>query len=63
MTFNIVTPTPLILFFFSILYLMLIVIVYNSYTVQKYILIKIDGVIYSYIIEITNNSYKYYTRN
>ena len=48
--------------FFSILYFTSLVIVYNNYAVQKNILIKIDGVVYSYIVEITN-SYKYYTRN
>ena len=47
--------------FFSILYLTSIVIVYYSYTVQNNILIKIDGMVYSYIVEITN-SYKYYIR-
>ena len=49
-------------FFFSILYFVLIVIVYNSYAVRNNILIKIDGMVYSYIVEITN-SYKYYIRN
>ena len=34
-------------------FFMSIVIVYNSYTVQNNMLIKIDGVVYSYIIEIT----------
>ena len=48
--------------FFSVLYFTSIVIVYNSYTVQNNILIKIDGMVYSYIVEITN-SYKYYIRN
>ena len=47
---------------FSILYFTSIVIVYNSYIVQNNILIKIDGMVYSYIVEITN-SYKYYIRN
>ena len=50
------------LYFSSILYFTSIVIVYNSYTVQNNILIKIDEVVYSYIVKITN-SYKYYTRN
>ena len=48
--------------FFSILYFRSIVIVYNSYTVPNNILIKIDGVVYSYIVELTNYC-KYYTRN
>ena len=47
---------------FSILYFTTVVTIYNSYTVQSNILIKIDGVAYSYIVEITN-SYKYYNRN
>ena len=55
------TPT-FFFFFFSILYFRSIVIVYNSYTVQNNILIKIDGGVYSYIVEMTN-SYKCYTRN
>ena len=50
------------LFSFSILYFTSIVIVCNRYTVQNNILIKIDGMVYSYIVEITN-SYKYYIRN
>ena len=41
---------------------MSIVIVYSSYTVQNNILMKIDVMVYSYIVEITN-SYKYYIRN
>ena len=49
-------------YIFSILYFTAIVIVYNSYTVQKNILIKIDRVVCSYVVEITN-SYKYDTRN
>ena len=49
-----------VMLFFSILYFTSIV--YNSYTVQNNILIKIDGMVYSYIVEITN-SYKYYIRN
>ena len=49
-------------FFFSILYFASIVIVYNSYTVQNNTLTKIDGMVYSLIVEITN-SYKYYIRN
>ena len=49
-------------FFFSILYFTSVVIVYNSYIVQNNILIKIDGMVYSYIVEITN-SYKHYIRN
>ena len=47
---------------FSILYFMSIVIIYNNYTAQNNILIKTDGVVYSYIAEITN-TYKYYSRN
>ena len=54
------TPAKTLFLFYSLF--TLIVIVYNSYTVQNNILIKIDGVVYSYIVEITN-SYKYYTRN
>ena len=34
-------------FFFSILCFTSIIIVYNNYTVQNNILIKIDGVVYS----------------
>ena len=40
--------------FSSIHYITSIVIVYESSTVQNNILIKIDGVAYSYIVEITN---------
>ena len=49
-------------YIFSILYFTAVVIVYNSYTVQNNILIKIDRVVCSYVVEITN-SYKYDTRN
>ena len=49
-------------YIFSILYFTAIVIVYNSYTVQNNILIKIDRVVCSYVVEIAN-SYKYDTRN
>ena len=38
-----------------------ILIVYNSYTLQNNIVIKIARVVYSYIVEVTN-SCKYYTR-
>ena len=47
---------------FSILYFTSIFTVYNSSTLQNNILVKIDGVVYSYRVEI-KNSYKYYTRN
>ena len=49
-------------FIFSILYFTAIVIVYNSYTVQNNILIKIDSMVCCYVVEITN-SYRYDTRN
>ena len=52
---------PSFSFFFPILYFTSIVIVYNSYTVQNNMLIKIDGMVSSYIVEITN-SYKYYNQ-
>ena len=47
---------------FSILHFTSIFTVYNSSTLQNNILIKIDGVVYSYRVEISN-SFKYYTRN
>ena len=47
---------------FSILYFTSIFTVYNSSTLQNNILVKIDGVVYSYRVEI-KNSYKYYIRN
>ena len=51
-------PVTTELFF---LYFMSIVIIYNSYTVKNNILIKIDEVLYSFIVDITN-SYKYFSR-
>ena len=39
--------------FFSIFYFTSIVIVYNSCTVQNNILIKINGMVYSYMVELS----------
>ena len=47
---------------FSDFSFMSIIIIYNGYTVMNNILIKIDGVVYIYIADITNRC-KYYNRN
>ena len=52
---NVIVVFVLSYIFFSILYFVSIVIVYNSYAVRNNILIKIDGMAYSYIVEITNS--------
>ena len=46
----------------SIFQFTLTAITYNSYIVQRNIVIKIYRVVYSYIVEI-RNSYKYYSKN
>ena len=52
---NVIVVFVLSYIFFSILYFVSIVIVYNSYAVRNNILIKIDGMACSYIVEITNS--------
>ena len=52
---NVIVVFVLSYIFFSILHFVSIVIVYNSYAVRNNILIKIDGMAYSYIVEITNS--------
>ena len=52
---NVIVVFVLSYIFFSTLYFASIIIVYNSYAVRNNILIKINGMVYSYIVEITNS--------